>query len=82
MCNNTELTLFRLPDSVQVSGVSYPVRTGFRIILEIFLMLDDPDLTDADKTEALIRMFYIEDPGKDFHKRIEEEPNKMGLLRI
>ena len=22
-------------------------------------MLDDPDLTDADKTEALLRMFYV-----------------------
>ena len=25
-------------------------------------MLDDPDLTDADKTEALLRMFFIERP--------------------
>ena len=66
---------FTLPDSVTVSGTDYPIRTDFRVILEIFVMLDDPDLNDADKTEALIRMFYIEDPRKDFRKRIEEEPN-------
>ena len=72
---------FTLPDSVTVSGTDYPIRTDFRVILEIFVMLDDPDLNDADKTEALIRMFYIEDPRKDFRKRIEEEPNEVGLLR-
>ena len=42
--------------------MSYPVRTDFRVILEIFVMLDDPDFTDADKTEALLRMFYAERP--------------------
>ena len=72
---------FTLPDSVTVSGTDYPIRTDFRVVLEIFVMLDDPDLNDADKTEALIRMFYIEDPRKDFRKRIEEEPNEVGLLR-
>ena len=73
--------IFSLPDSVTVSGTEHPIRTDFRVILEIFVMLDDPDLNDADKTEALIRMFYIEDPRKDFRKRIEEEPNEVGLLR-
>ena len=53
---------FTLPDSVTVSGTDYPIRTDFRVILEIFVMLDDPDLTDADKTEALFRMFYVERP--------------------
>ena len=53
---------FTLPDSVTVSGTDYPIRTDFRVILEIFVMLDDPDLIDADKTEALLRMFYSERP--------------------
>ena len=48
--------MFDLPTSVTVSGCEYPIRTDFRVILEIFVMLDDPDLTDADKTEALLRM--------------------------
>ncbi len=54
--------MFALPDSVTISGAEYPVRTDFRVILEIFVMLDDPDLTDSDKTEALLRMFYAERP--------------------
>ena len=73
--------IFSLPTSVAAGDKSYSVRSDFRVILEIFVMLDDPDLTDADKTEALIRMFYIEDPRKDFRKRIEEEPNEVGVLR-
>ena len=54
--------MFDLPSTVTISGIEYPVRTDFRTILEIFVMLDDPDLTDADKTEALLRMFYSERP--------------------
>ena len=54
--------IFSLPTSVAAGDKSYPVRSDFRVILEIFVMLDDPDLTDADKTEALIRMFYVERP--------------------
>ena len=54
--------MFNLSDTVTVSGTEYPIRTDFRVILEIFVMLDDPDLSDADKTEALFRMFYVERP--------------------
>ena len=54
--------MFNLSDTVTISGTEYPVRTDFRVILEIFVMLDDPDLSDADKTEALLRMFYAERP--------------------
>ena len=54
--------IFSLPDSVTISGAEYPVRTDFRVILEIFVMLDDPDLTDTDKTEAMLRMFYVNQP--------------------
>ena len=51
--------MFDLPTSVIVSGTEYPVRTDFRVILEIFVMLDDSELSDADKTAALLRMFYV-----------------------
>ena len=55
--------MFSLPATVEIDGRSYGIRADFRVILEIFVMLDDPDLTDGDKTEALIRMFYIERPS-------------------
>ena len=53
---------FSLTSTVRIGDEDYLIRTDFRVILEIFVMLDDPDLSDADKTEALIRMFYIERP--------------------
>ncbi len=57
------MTSFTLSDKVTVSGTDYPIRTDFRVILEIFVMLDDPDLSDADKTEVLLRMFYVNRPS-------------------
>lgn len=53
---------FTLPETVTVSGIEYPVRTDFRVILEILVMLSDPDLSGGDKAEALLRMFYVERP--------------------
>ena len=51
--------IFSLPTSVAAGDKSYSVRSDFHVILEIFVMLDDPDLTDADKTAALLRMLYV-----------------------
>ena len=51
--------MFSLSSKVEIDGRSYEIRTDYRVILEIFVMLDDPDLSDGDKTEALLRMFYV-----------------------
>ena len=62
--------MFELQESVTIDGSSYPIRTDFRVILEIFVMLNDPDLDDGDKTEALMQMFYEERPS-DTEKAIQ-----------
>ena len=54
--------MFDLPQTVIIEGKDYAVRTDYRVILEIFVMLNDPDLTDGDKVEALMQMFYVERP--------------------
>ena len=41
--------MFSLPTTVTVAGTEYPVRTDFRVILEIFVMPADPALSDAEK---------------------------------
>ena len=61
--NEQAMDLFSLPTALSISGTEYEIRTDFRVILEILVMLSDPDLSDADKTEALLRMFYVERPG-------------------
>ena len=59
----SQKNLFNLPVSVQISGAEVSIRTDFRVILEIFVMLSDPELSDTDKTEALLRMFYEDRPA-------------------
>ncbi len=54
--------MFSLPTTVTINATEYEVRSDFRTVLEIFIMLDDPDLSDADKTEALLQMFYVNRP--------------------
>ena len=54
--------MFSLPTTVTINSIQYEIRSDFRTVLEIFTMLDDPDLSDADKTEALLRMFYVNQP--------------------
>lgn len=51
--------IFGLPKSVDIDGEEHPIRYDYRVILEIILMLNDPDLTDADKAEAMMAMFYL-----------------------
>lgn len=51
---------FTLPTTVEAGGETFAVRTDFRVILEILLMLQDGDLSEADKAEALLTMFYLE----------------------
>lgn len=48
-----------LPSSVEIGGVSYEIRTDFRVILDIFVMLSDPDLDGADRAEGILQMFYV-----------------------
>ena len=48
--------MFDLPSTVIVSGIEYPVRTDYRVILEILVMLDDPELTDGDKINWIVTM--------------------------
>ena len=54
------MELLSLPESVTVGGLERPIRTDARVALLILIMLQDPDLTPADKTEALLSMFYRE----------------------
>ena len=62
--------MFELSEHVTIDGKQYLIRTDYRVILEIFVMLNDPDLDDGDKTEALMRMFYVERPA-DAEKAIQ-----------
>lgn len=61
---------FYLPKSVEIDGKEYAIRYDFRVILEIITMLQDDDLTGADKTDAIMEMFYVDAP-EDVEKAVE-----------
>lgn len=63
---------FSLPKTVLIDGEQKAIRYDFRVILEIIAMLSDAGLTGADKTEALLDMFYIEpDEIRDVKAAVE-----------
>ncbi len=47
-----------LPEEVWAQERSYPVHTDFRVILRIFRMLADPEISDTDKPLLLRAMFF------------------------
>lgn len=51
--------MWELPVSAEIDGVRHPIRTDFRVILEIIQMLSDADLSDEDKAEGILQMFYL-----------------------
>ena len=66
-----------LPVSVEIGGVSYEIRTDFRVILDIFVMLSDPDLSGTDRAEGILQMFYVspEDiPPQHLQEAVDRDP--------
>ncbi len=51
---------YGLPKVVEINGVDYEIRYDYRVILEIFEMLSDPELDNEDKAAALLQMFYVD----------------------
>ena len=51
---------YTLPKTVTVGGEDLSIRYDFRVILEIIQMLNDPDLDQEDKAEALLAMFFVD----------------------
>lgn len=50
--------IFELPTSVEIAGEEFEIRSDFRVILNIIEALNDADLNDSEKAEALLILFY------------------------
>lgn len=60
-----------LPRSLNVGGVVYPIRTDFRVVLDILRAFNDPDLDDVGKNCVMLRLIF---PGwRDIPKGHLEE---------
>lgn len=49
---------YELPTSVTLGGVAYEIRSDYRAALDICLALSDVSLSDQDKAEAVLDIFY------------------------
>lgn len=54
--------IFSLPTTVEIDGKEYAIRSDYRVILEIIVMLNDESLPKEERLEALLLMFYEEIP--------------------
>lgn len=49
---------YDLPTSLTVGGVGYPIRYGWRAVMDIFAAFNDPELDNGEKTEVMLRILY------------------------
>lgn len=71
---------YDLPVSVEVNGTEYEIRSDYRDILTIIEAISDKELTDQDKAEVMMDIFY---PGfHDMPSVDYEEAIKQALIFI
>lgn len=51
---------YGLQTSVKLGGTDYDIRTDFRVVVGIMAALEDAELTDDEKAETALRLFYPE----------------------
>lgn len=66
---------YDLPTSVEVNGTEYAVRSDYRAILDIIEATSDPELTESDKAETMMDIFYpdfAEMSPQDYEEAIKQ----------
>ena len=64
---------YGLPKSVEIDGQWFEIRYDFRVILDIFEALNDPELNDQDRALAVLQMFYVDfDSLENYEAAIRE----------
>lgn len=78
-----------LPDALMVGGEERPIRTDYRVALDIFLALTDPELDNYNRMMETLEILYIDDIPPDLYEDAikqafwylrggEEERNQSG----
>ena len=86
--------VYGLPKSVEIDGQDFAVRYDFRVILDIFEALNDPELSDSARGYVVLNLFYPEfDRLTDYEEAAkkcywfinggnDEQPQKKQALRL
>lgn len=66
---------YDLPTTAEVNGTEYPIRTDFRDILTIIEALSDAELSEQEKAETMLDIFYPDFetmPPDDYEEAIKQ----------
>lgn len=55
-----------LPESVEIEGIEYEINTDFRISMLFELMMQDPDITDEEKVENALELYFPQIPPVEY----------------
>lgn len=61
----------KLPTTVLVNGVEYPIRSNFRTMIKFEQLMQEPEVDDQDKVWMALRLFYPEIP-EDTEQAVEQ----------
>ena len=67
--------MWNLPQSIELGGVSYEIRTDFRAVLDILQAMADPELTEEEKTETLFKILFWDPeviPGEYLQEAVDK----------
>ena len=63
---------YGLPKSVEINGQNFSIRYDFRVILTIFEVLDDEELSDEERAYTALKLFFVDfDNIPDYDAAIE-----------
>ena len=51
---------YDLPKKVKIDGLDYEIRYDYRVVLEIFEAINDPNLNDQERAIVVLQMFYLD----------------------
>lgn len=64
---------YDLPKSVAIHEKNFAIRYDYRVILELFAAMNDPELTDQERALAVLQMFYVDfDAIEDYEAALQE----------
>lgn len=66
---------WELPESLSVGENIYPIRWGYRPVLDIYAGLADPELTDQDRGELVLDILYPDFwnmPEEDYQEALDK----------
>lgn len=69
------MSAYDLPTSLMIGDVEHPIRTGWRVVMDIFAMYNDPDFDNDMKTVGLIKILFPgwkDIPPEDIPEAIEK----------